>query len=220
GKWKLAVGEYNAPTKTFTLDDLRSNISLQTRVNLRDQFNKVQGVFNDAENRYIAADYPPIESATFLTEDDGVEQALDLDLPFTTSGATAQRLAKMTLLRGREQMVFQAEFGLNAFDVEVGEIVALTIDRYGWTAKEFEVVSWRFFIGSEGDLRVALSLRETSEDAFAWDAEETAIIFNNSDLINPSLPSNPLINLIKNGDFAQGSSNYWTTLAGASGWDS
>jgi hypothetical protein len=182
GKWKLAVGEYNAPTKTFTLDDLRSNISLQTRVNLRDQFNKVQGVFNDAENRYIAADYPPIESATFLTEDDGVEQALDLDLPFTTSGATAQRLAKMTLLRGREQMVFQAEFGLNAFDVEVGEIVALTIDRYGWTAKEFEVVSWRFFIGSEGDLRVALSLRETSEDAFAWDAEDTAITSNNTEL--------------------------------------
>lgn len=220
GKWKLTVGEYNAPTKTFTLDDLRSNISLQTRVNLRDQFNKVQGVFNDAENRYIAADYTPIESATFLTEDDGVEQALDLDLPFTTSSATAQRLAKMTLLRGREQMVFQAEFGLNAFDVEVGEIVALTIERYTWTAKEFEVVSWRFFIGGEGDLRVALSLRETSEDAFAWDAEETAIIFNNSDLINPSLPSNPLINLIKNGDFSQGSSNYWTTLAGASGWDS
>lgn len=182
GKWKLATGEYNAPTKTLTLDDLRSNISLQTRVNLRDQFNKVQGVFNDAENRYIAADYPPIESATFLTEDDGVEQALDLDLPFTTSGATAQRLAKMTLLRGREQMVFQAEFGLNAFDVEVGEIVALTIERYGWTAKEFEVVSWRFFVGSEGDLRVALSLRETSEDAFAWDAEDTAITSNNTEL--------------------------------------
>lgn len=183
GKWKLAVGEYNAPTKTFTLDDLRSNISLQTRVNLRDQFNKVQGVFNDAENRYIAADYPPIESATFLTEDDGVEQALDLDLPFTTSSATAQRLAKMTLLRGREQMVFQAEFGLNAFDVEVGEIVALTIDRYSWTAKEFEVVSWRFFIGSEGDLRVALSLRETSSAAFSWTAEESALSANDSDLI-------------------------------------
>jgi hypothetical protein len=79
-------------------------------------------------------------------------------------------------------MVFQAEFGLNAFDVEVGEIVALTIDRYGWTAKEFEVVSWRFFIGSEGDLRVALSLRETSEDAFAWDAEDTAIISNSTEL--------------------------------------
>lgn len=183
GKWKLAVGEYNAPTKTLTLDDLRSNISLQTRVNLRDQFNRVQGVFNDADQRYIAADYPPIESATFLAEDDGVEQTLDLDLPFTTSSATAQRLAKMTLFRGREQMVFQAEFGMNAFDVEVGEIISLTISRYGWTNKEFEVVSWRFFIGSEGDMRVAMSLRETSSAAFSWTAEESALSANDSELI-------------------------------------
>ena len=182
GKWKLAAGEYNAPTKMLTLDDLRSNISLQTRVNLRDQFNRVQGVFNDADQRYIAADYPPIESATFLAEDDGVEQTLDLDLPFTTSSATAQRLAKMTLFRGREQMVFQAEFGMNAFDVEVAEIISLTISRYGWTNKEFEVVSWRFFIGSEGDMRVAMSLRETSSAAFSWSAEESDLAANNSDL--------------------------------------
>lgn len=185
GKWKLAVGVYNAPTKTLTLDDLRSNISLQTRVNLRDQFNKVQGVFNDANQRYIAADYPPIESAPFLAQDNGVEQALDLDLPFTTSAAMAQRLAKMTLFRGREQMVFQAEFGMNAFDVEVGEIVALDMQRYGWTGKEFEVVGWRFGANEEaGDLRVSLTLRETSSAAFDWNAEEEDIIGNDSDLEN------------------------------------
>lgn len=185
GKWKLQPGEYNAPTKTFTLDDLRSEISLQTRVNLRDQFNRVQGVFSDANQRYIAADYPPIESPTFLAEDGDVEQTLDLDLPFTTSAATAQRLAKMTLFRGREQMTFSAEFGLNAFDVEVGEIVALTIDRYGWTGKEFEVIGWRFGANEEaGDLRVSLTLRETSSAAFDWNAEESDIIGNDSDLDN------------------------------------
>ena len=189
GNWKLIVGDYNAPTKTLTLDDFRSNITVQTRTNLRDQFNRVQGVFNDANQRYITADYPPIPSAAdyagsaFLAEDGGVEQALDLDLPFTTSGATAQRLAKMTLFRGREQIVVEAEFGMNAFDIEVGEIIALTIDRYdGWTNKEFEVASWRFFIGSEGDLRVAMSLRETSSAAFSWDAEEAEIIANNTGL--------------------------------------
>jgi hypothetical protein len=183
GKWKLQVGEYNAPTKTFTLDDLRSDINLQTRVNLRDQFNRVQGIFTDASQRYIAADYPPIESATFLAQDNDVEQSLNLDLPFTTSAATAQRLAKMTLFRGREQMTFSAEFGLNAFDVEVGEIVALTIDRYGWTDKEFEVVGWQFGSDQEaGDLRITLTLRETSEAAFDWDAEEEDIISNDTDL--------------------------------------
>jgi len=183
GKWKLTVGEYNAPSKTFTLDDLRSNINLQTRTNLRDQFNKVQGTFVDQDNRYIVADYPPVESATFLAQDDGISQPLDLDLPFTTSSATAQRLAKMTLFRGREQMVFSADFGLSAFEVEVGEIVALTIDRYGWTSKEFEVVGWNFNSSSEGgDLRVTLTLRETSSAAFSWTAEESEIISNNSGL--------------------------------------
>jgi len=179
GKWKLTVGEYNAPTKVLTLDDVRSNISVQTRTNLRDQFNSVQGVFTDANNRYLVADYPPITSAPFLTQDNGVEQALDLDLPFTTSSPMAQRLAKMTLFRGREQQVLSADFGLNAFDVEVGEIIALTFDRYGWDEKEFEVIGWNFNSSSEGgDLRVSLTLRETSSAAFSWTAEEEEIISN------------------------------------------
>ena len=183
GKWKLTVADYVAPTKTLTLDDLRSPISLQTRNNLRDQFNVVQGTFINAAERWITQDYPPIVGAGFVTEDGGVEQALDLELPFTTSSATAQRLAKLTLYRGREQMTFSAEFGLNAFDVEVGEIIDLDMDRYGWTGKEFEVTGWQLKANEDaGDLRVMLTLRETSEAAFDWNAEESAIIGNDTNL--------------------------------------
>jgi len=186
GKWKLTVGEYNAPTKTLTLDDLRSGISLSTRNNLRDQFNRVQGVFTDASNGFIPVDYPPIVSegpGSFTEQDGGVPQALDLDLPFTTSSSAAQRLAKMTLFRGREQMVFSADFGLNAFDIEVGEIISLDMDRYGWTGKDFEVIGWNFNVNGEaGDLRISMVLRETSESAFDWDAEESEIISNDTNL--------------------------------------
>jgi hypothetical protein len=182
GKWKLKVGDYVAPAKTLTLNDLRGPINLSTRVNLQDQFNGVQGTFNDASERWITTDYPPITSSTFETEDGGDQTLLDLALPFTTSAASAQRLAKLTLFRGREQMTITAEFGLNAFDVEVGEIVALTNPRYGWDEKEFEVVSWSFGSAEAGDLRVTLTLRETSESAFNWSAEETAIIHNNTTL--------------------------------------
>ena len=185
GKWKLVAGDYTAPTKTLTVDDLRGPINLDTRVNLRDQFNKVQGKFNDAAQRWITADYPPITSSVFETEDNGEQTALDFEVPFTTSAATAQRLAKLTLFRGREQMTLTADFGLNAFDVEVGEIIALTIERYGWTAKEFEVVGWNFGANQEaGDLRVSLTLRETSSSAFDWNAEESAIIANNTNLLS------------------------------------
>jgi hypothetical protein len=182
GKWKLKVGDYVAPAKVLTLNDLRGPINLSTRVNLQDQFNGVQGTFNDASERWITTDYPPITSSTFETEDGGEQTLLDLALPFTTSAASAQRLAKLTLFRGREQMTITADFGLNAFDVEVGEIVALTNPRYGWDEKEFEVVSWSFGSAEAGDLRVTLTLRETSAAAFNWNAEEIDIIHNNTTL--------------------------------------
>jgi hypothetical protein len=182
GKWKLAVGDYISPVKTLTLDDLRGPITLATRTNVRDQFNGVQGTFNNAAQRWITTDYPAITSSVFQTEDGGDETLLDLPLVYTTSSATAQRIAKLTLFRGREQMTLSADFGLNAFDVEVGEIIALTNPRYGWTAKEFEVVGWAFGASGAGDLRVTLTLRETSEAAFDWDAEESALIQNNTNL--------------------------------------
>lgn len=183
GAWKLKVGYYTPPVRTFTLDDLRSNITLQTRASMADVFNAVQGTFNDKAQDWVTADFPKIGSGTFLAEDGGVETVLDLELPMTTSSATAQRISKLTLFRGREQMTFSAEFGLSALDVQVGDIVALTNERYGWNAKEFEVTGWKFFNASEGgDMRVAMSLRETSEAAFDWNADETAIIANNSTL--------------------------------------
>lgn len=224
GKWKLHVGAYSAPVKDFTLDDIRSSISLQTRVNLRDQFNKVQGVFTDAGSDYIPVDYPPIESATFKAQDNGVEQVLDLDLPFTTSAAAAQRLAKLTLFRGREQMSFTADFGLSAFEVEVGDIISLTMSRYGWEAKEFEVVGWVFGADDAGALRISLTLRETSEAAFDWNAEESDIISNDSNLASSigtvtNLTATSSGTIGRDGTFINSILVDWDAAAGASGYD-
>lgn len=183
GNWQLRVGYYSNPVKTFTLDDLRGPISLDTRSSVRDNFNRVVGTFSDYDADYVVSEYPAIESSTFLNEDNGVENTLDLQLPFTVSQYAAQRLAKMTLFRAREQMTLSAEFGLEAFGVQVGDIVAFTNERYGWTAKQFEVTGWKFETNSEGgDLRVNLTLRETSSAAFDWNAEEVSIVRNNTNL--------------------------------------
>lgn len=186
GSWKLKVGAYSSPVKTLTLDDLRGPIALDTRITMRDNFNTVSGTFIDADQDYITADYPQLTSATFKAEDGDQEAILDLPLPYTTSAATAQRIAKLTLFRGREQMTLSADFGLEAFEVEVGDIIAFTNDRYGFSAKEFEVIGWRLSADQDaGDLRVNLTLRETSSAAFDWNAEETAIIANNTTLPDP-----------------------------------
>ena len=247
GSWKLKVGAYSTYVKTLTLDDLRSPLSIETRINMRDNFNRVTGTFNDAANKWITADYPELSTTTtagsfvtgqtyaitlvgttdftaigassntigvvfkatgagsgtgaasiFLGEDNGEKAALDLPLPFTTSAAMAQRLAKLTLLRGREQMTMTGEFGMEAFELEVGDIVRFSEEnpttgavqyRYGFgsqnsgTGKEFEVVSWKLSANQDaGDLRIAMTLREISSDAFSWSAEEQAIVANNADV--------------------------------------
>ena len=190
GKWHLKAGDYTSSVQTFTLDDFRGPITLETKHSRRNNFNVVRGTFVDANQDYVRADYPEIRSTVWIAQDNDVESAIDLTLPLTTSGTMAQRLAKMTLYRSREQMTMTADFSLKALDVEVGDIVAITNSRYGMTAKEFEVIGWRFFNdGDAGDQRVNLTLRETSSAAFDWNAEEEDIDGN-----DPTLPS-PLSDL-------------------------
>ena len=185
GNWQLKVGEYTTAVKTFTLDDLRSAITLDTKHSRRDNFNVVRGTFVDANSDYVRTDYPEIKGSTFISNDNGIESAIDLALPLTTSGSMAQRLAKMTLFRAREQMTLTADFGMEAFEVQVGDIVGITNARYGWIAKEFEVVGWKFGNnGDEGEIVISLTLRETSSAAFDWNAEESDITDNDSTLPN------------------------------------
>ena len=188
GMWKLYAGEFTAPTKTFTLDDLRSGISLDTRVSSRDNFNKVTGTFIDKDQDWISADYPAITSSVFLNEDNDVETPLDLALPYTTNSFAAQRLAKQMLFRSREQISLSADFGLEALDVEVGDFVKFRNERYGWGAgseKTFEVIGWRLNPDPENqDLRVNLQLRESSQAAFGFSvSDEQQIVSNNSTLL-------------------------------------
>lgn len=187
GEWQLKVGEYTTPVKTFTLDDFRSGINLTTKHSRRDNFNIVRGTFIDADQDWVRADYPEIRSTAFIADDNGIENPIDLTLPFTTNFAMAQRLAKMTLFRSREQMTVSADFGMEAFEVQVGDIVEITNERYGWTQKDFEVVGWRFSnSGDTGEMLINMTLRETSAAAFSWSAEESDITGNDSDLGNPA----------------------------------
>jgi len=185
GVWSLKVGAYEAPTVTISDDDLRGPISIQTKLSRRDNFNGVKGVFVSPESNWQATDYPAYQSDQFLAEDNNIESFFDLTLPFTTSSAAAQRLAKIALYRNRQQISLELKCKLTQFGVSVGDIVSITNSRYGWTAKPFEVVSWNFVV--EGDqnapsLGVDMMLKEINSSVFDWNAEETAFVSDNTNL--------------------------------------
>ena len=165
GKWRMKAGKYVAPTVALTEDDLRSPISVTTRHSRRDNFNAVRGTFKGPKSNYQFTDYPTVTSTNFVTVDGGQESTMDLALPFTDNPEEAQRLANIALEKNRSQITITGTFGLNAFDLQVGDNVSITNSRFGWTNKLFEVVAWSFSV-EDYQLQVNLVLRETTSGTY------------------------------------------------------
>ena len=186
GQWQFKAGYFpSGPYVSFNADDLRSGIDLVTKNSRKENFNAVTGTFLDKEQDYIEVDYPKIKSSVFLQRDNNQTNVLDMSLPYTTSSSAAQRLAKMAMFRSREEITINADFGLKAAKVKVGDVIQFTFDRYGFNNKYFEVVSWKP-VTDNGELKINLILKETSAAAYDWNAEEKDILGNNTNLPDPT----------------------------------
>tara|TARA_B100000963_G_scaffold103207_1_gene89354 strand:- start:1600 stop:4746 length:3147 start_codon:yes stop_codon:yes gene_type:complete len=193
GKWGIKVGEYLTPAVTLGEGDLRDRLSVTTRNSRRDSFNSIKGVFSDPKEKYQPTDFPSIISSTFKAEDNAEEIFRDIELPFTTSSAMAQRIAKIILYRNREQITLNYPAKLTGFNVEVGDTMLINNTRLGFTNKPFEVASWSFATNKDGTLGLDLQLREISSAVYNWSAEESEIISNNTTLPNPFDPTAPTL---------------------------
>jgi len=197
GKFSIKVAEYSTPTITLDENDLISPITLQTKQSKRDNYNAIKGIFAPPETNYIVTDYPALTSTTFETEDGGTRRFLDYDLPYTTSSPMAQRLAKIALYRNRQQIMLQGNFGMKAFDLQVGDNVYITNSRLGFTSKVFEVAEWSLVTSADDDgnpsLSVALSLRETNSAVYDWNADEKAFQQDNTTLPDPFSLTSPTV---------------------------
>jgi len=170
GVWRILAGAYYTPTLTFDEGDLRGGIKVQSLVSRRESFNGVKGVFASVDDNYILSDFPPINSAVFVAKDNGEENLKSIELPFTTSASMAQRLAKIELLRARQQITVAMPMKLVGMKANVGDIVQINNTRMGWSNKPFEVVSANIAFGET--VGVDIDLREVSTDVYDWSTSE------------------------------------------------
>ncbi len=186
GKWIMRAGAHPTPTLTFTEDDLRGAIEIQTKDSRRETCNRVRGTYVSAANNWQPADFPPVVNATYKSEDGGEDLWRDIVLPFTTSDTAAQRIAKIELERARQDITVVFPAKLTALTCQCGDVVQLTLARYGWSAKQFEVVESSLVIAPDGEIGVDLTLRETAAGVWDWSEEETAVdLAPNTNLPDP-----------------------------------
>ena len=185
GKWRMKPAYWTAPVMDLNEDDFRSSVGVSTRHSRRDNFNVVKGTFRGAETNWQVTDYPQVTNAAFVAADGGQESVVDVNLPFTDNSIEARRLARIALEANRQQLTISASFGLRTLALQVGDNVRITNTRFGWTNKEFTVVSWSFGLADEYDLQVNMVLQETAESIF--DEVDDGIVYerDNTELLSP-----------------------------------
>tara|TARA_Y100001937_G_scaffold19714_1_gene27267 strand:- start:540 stop:3512 length:2973 start_codon:yes stop_codon:yes gene_type:complete len=167
GAFKLRPAVFETPSVTLNENHIRSGITLNTRISKKELFNAVRGVYSEPANFYQPEDYPILTNSTFETEDNSERIFGEFDFPMTTSSTTVQRLAKIQLLKARQQISFTATFNLDAFQLDIGDTVQITNSRLGFTNKTFEVTGWSFAMDGGNEAPVPLINAEFRETASA-----------------------------------------------------
>jgi len=188
GKFQFYAGVSRNATVTLDDDDCVSGLKVQTKRSKRELFNEVHGLYKGWETHWQKSDYPPVVSQSALAEDGDIPSVNNIDLLFTNTKSMANRIAKVLLLRGRQQTQIQGNFGLKAANLAVGDWVTFQNTRLGLDAT-FEVVAWSLAPNSESGISFNLTLQEISSVVYSWTGDEEP------EQINP-----PVVNVVELGN--------------------
>ena len=185
GKWRMKAGAFTASALALDENDLRSGITVSTRHSRRDNFNEIKGTFKGDESNYQVTDFPPVTNTAFVTADNGQVTVADVELPFTDNSIEARRIARIMLESNRQQLTIRASFGMRALALQVGDTVAISNTRFGWSGKLFQIAEWKFGLGDELGFGVEMTLKETA--ASIYDEVDDGLVYerDNTTLLSP-----------------------------------
>ena len=100
--------------------------------------------------------------------EDGAKINLDMPLPFVSNNIQAQRLAKIALLRSRQQVVISMTVNLSGLRCKVGDVINIDYDKLGYSAKTFEIIGYQLTVSQSGEIGVQLDCIETASSVYDW----------------------------------------------------
>lgn len=190
----------------------------KSKLSIRDLYNGVKGTYVSPVNGWQISDYPPYaqdskhgyggdvspalpEGDANMAADGGDRRWFDLQLPFTISPSCAQRLAKIQLMRLRQQGNGTFAFNMSLYWATALDVVSMTLPLLGWQGKLLEIQSHRLTPskqqGPDGNdvtlLGCEIDVQETDPTVYDWTATEelTPQGFQQSVLPDTSRPKPP-----------------------------
>lgn len=196
GKLRMRAGIYSAPVASITEDWLSGAEGIQIvpepptdeainiyRPTICNAFPVDADGYFDMRTAYVSAPAPEVRAEAYITLD-GRELPQETTLTAVTDVWHAQHVCGVLLREARNSLTVTLPCNLRAFQLELFDVVMVTLPRYGWAAKTFEVLGWKFSITGG----VTLTLKETTASIFQVDAGFSLIDATpNTNLPNPFL---------------------------------
>lgn len=160
--------------------ETQNQISITVHQERAQKFNTVTATIWDWEQEYKQVTLSPVKG-TALVARDGAELVQAVDFSAIGNSQQAQHVAGILMREARDSLVVQIPLKMRCYAVELFDFVAVTLARYGWSAKTFMVIGRDW--SADGSLQ--LTLKESAEANYTMDADFLAQGY----AVNTSLPS-------------------------------
>ena len=157
---------FDSNTHIFTKDNIISDVHIEMG-SKQSKSNIMKGSYFDRDkfNQSNTSIQPPITTTnTYLAEDNDTLNESSFQIDFCDNETLADKLTKFQLDLSRYATVMQFKTTWGASNLEVGDPVYVTYDRYGFTNKKFRLVGQT--MNADGTIDVSLLEYPTDESIF------------------------------------------------------
>lgn len=167
GTLKMVAGGYRAPILTIDENWITdaSEIRIVPQPPRAELVNAYRPTISNRENKYIVEPTPPVIASAYVTAD-GQQLDEEISMAGVTHVLHAEHICGVLLRDKRQSMTVELPCNMRAWQLELFDTVYVTLSRFGWNLKLFEVLGWKFSL--QGG--VILTLKETSASIYDPDA--------------------------------------------------
>lgn len=123
----------------------------------------------------------PGQPNPYLTEDNGFEQRVEMELPYTQNRLMAQQLGMLMLRESRQGIGVVVTLHGEALTVRVGDLVTVTNDTPGWSEKLFDVLALQLL--PTGNVQAVLG--EYDDSVYDLEEQFAQPAFRDTSLVSP-----------------------------------
>jgi len=191
GKYKLLIETTGSASITLTEDDIIGGYSLQSE-DKNSKYNRVIVSFvNPARNYQVdEVQWPEVDDSAYTSADQhAVMKAADggfllegrFSIKTLTSPYQCLEMAEVILRRSRDALKLSINCSGDAYDLAIGDIVAVTHSSIGFSSKDMRVVGIDF----NEDYTIGLSLVEHQDAHYTWATKTQVAATPTTTLPNP-----------------------------------